>query len=217
MQVHSALTLVLAVNLVSAAEQRMGEAPFDLTRDGKPGCFIVIAEKPSPSARLAALELQSHVLKISGAELPIRSETERIDGRRILVGESSATRELGLRSKDFSSQEYLISFRMNSVILIGRDWDDTEANRNVEGRPMTGESLQELRHKVNYWEAVGMSERSSGQIELPGLYDDQGTCLATYDFLERFCGVRWYGPSAVTVVCPQRATLTIKGDDLRRS
>jgi hypothetical protein len=190
---------------------------FDLARDGKPACTILIAERPSPAARLAALELQFHALKISGAEIPIRSDRGPVAGRRILVGESAATRALGLRSGDFPPQEYLIAFRPDTIILIGRDWEDTEANRKVEGRPMVGESLQELRHRMDYWKTVGHPERSAGEIELPGLYDDQGTCLATYDFLERFCGVRWYGPSAATIILPPRPTLTAAGEDVRRS
>lgn len=82
---------------------------------------------------------------------------------------------------------------------------------------MVGESLQALRHKVDFWKTVGMPERSRGEIELPGLYDDQGTCLAVYDFLERFCGVRWYGASAVSMVVPSRASVMVAGADIRRS
>ncbi len=212
-----ALILLATLQLAPAAERSAPGAAFDLTQRGKPACIIIIADKPTPSARLAALELQSHVLRISGAELPIRSDRERVEGGRILVGESAATRELGLRSADFPPQEYLIAFRPGAVILMGRDWEDTAANRKIEGRPMTGESLESLRHRVDYWKTVGLPERSAGEIELPGIYDDQGSCLAAYDFLERFFGVRWYGPSPTHVVFPQRPTLSAAGQDIRRS
>lgn len=194
-----------------------GEQTFALVRDGKPACAIVIAGKPRPAARLAALELQYHVLKITGAELPIRAESEPVEGHRIFVGENQATRQLGLRSEDFASQEYLVAFRTNAVVLIGRDWEDTEANRRVEGRPMAGETLAALRHKLDFWKTVGVPERSTGEMELPGLHDDQGTCLAAYDFLERFCGVRWYGPAELNVILPARQTLTVAGRDVRRA
>jgi len=190
---------------------------FTLVQDGKSACSIVTAQNPSPAARLAALELQYHVLKISGAEIPIRSESERVEGRRILVGESSATRRLDLRSRDFKPQEYLIAFRTDTIILIGHDWEDTVANRKVEGRPMAGETLQALRHKIDYWKTVGCPNRSTGEMELPGLYDDQGTCLAAYDFLELHCGVRWYGPSEINIVIPSRKTLAAVGNDVRRA
>ena len=196
------LVFLTTIQLVCAQERPAPREAFELVQQGTATCSIVIAERPTPAARLAALELQYHLLKISGAEVPIRSENDRVEGRRILVGESSATRRLGLRSGDFKPQEYLIAFRTNTIILIGRDWEDTEANRKVEGRPMTGETLQATRHKMDYWKTVGCPDRSTGEMELPGLYDDQGTCLAAYDFLERFCGVRWYGPAELNIVIP---------------
>jgi hypothetical protein len=124
---------------------------------------------------------------------------------------------LGIRGSDFKAQEYLIAFRTNAVVLIGRDWEDTEANRRVEGRPMTGETLQGTRPKIDYWKAVAFPNRSTGDMELPGLYDDQGTCLAIYDFLERFCGVRWYGPTVSNAVVPSRPSISVAGEDVRRA
>jgi hypothetical protein len=209
--------ILVAIGLICAQERPVRGEACELVHQGSPACAIVIAEKPTPAARLAALQVQYHVLKISGAEIPIRSESDRVEGRRILVGESSATRRLGLRSEDFKPQEYLIAFRTNTVILIGRDWEDTEANRKVEGRPMAGDTLQATRHKLDYWKTVGFPDRTKGEMELPGVYDDQGTCLAAYDFLERFCGVRWYGPSELNIVIPPGKTLAAGGDEVRRS
>ncbi|HRI11672.1 MAG TPA: DUF4838 domain-containing protein [Verrucomicrobiota bacterium] len=193
------------------------DRPFLLVEQGRPACAIVTAENPTPAAQLAALELQHHVLQISGAEIPIRTEKDSLVGRRILVGESAATRQLGLRGADFPSQEYLIGFRPGTIILLGRDWEDTPENRAAEGRSTSGESLQSLRPRVDYWKAVGQPERSQDAIELPGLYDDQGTCLAVYDFLERFAGVRWYGPAPLQIVVPSRTDLSAEGADVRRS
>ncbi len=211
--------VLLVLSHHAAGVDRLAEGPtFELVRDGKPGCSIVVADRAGPAVRLAALELQFHVLRISGAEVPIRSESEAVAGRRILVGESRATRELGLRSDEFASQEYLVRIRPETIILLGRDWEDTEVNRKVEGRPMVGASLGELRHRIDFWKAAGMPERSTGETELPGLYDEQGTCLATYDFLERHCGVRWYGPGVLSVVIPSRPTLAVgAGEDVRRA
>lgn len=208
---------LLTLTTVSLLTISAAAAPFLVTQEGRPACSIVLAEQPTPSARLAALELQFHILEISGTELPIRSDAARVEGRRILVGESAATRELGFRGSDFRPQEYLIAFRPNTVILLGLDWMDTEANRGTQGRPMVGESLQALRHRVDFWKTMGHPERSEGEIELPGLHDDQGTLLATYDFLERFCGVRWYGPAPLNIVVPSERTVSVTGDDVRRS
>ncbi|HQE82957.1 MAG TPA: DUF4838 domain-containing protein [Candidatus Hydrogenedentes bacterium] len=191
---------------------------FTLARDGQPACTIVVSEHATPAARLAALELQYHVLKITSAELSIRPDTDPVTGPRVLVGDSSATRAMGLKSTDFAPQEYLIAFRPETVILIGRDWEDTDANRREFGRPMScGNTLADTRHRIDYWKTVGLPERSTGEIELPGVYADQGTCYATYDFIERFCNVRWYGPSETSMVFPSQKTLTVQGVDIRRS
>ena len=211
----TALAFLLAASFTRAADP--AATAFEIVRDGKPACTIVVADAAQPSARLAALELQYHLLKATGAEVPIRKEGEAPAGRKILVGDTAATRALGWRGDTMPAQEYLIAIRPEALVLLGRDWIDTPANRKVEGRPMTGESLEDLRPRIDYWKAVGLPERSQGPVELPGLYDDQGTCLATYDFLERHVGVRWYGPAALSVIIPPRASLSVSGADVRRA
>ena len=167
----------------------------DIVRDGHPACTLVLAESPTPSSRLAALEIRSHVLKMTGADLPVRTDADAVSGPRILVGDSRATKSLGLRGADFAPQEYLVAFRPDTLVLIGRDWEDTPAHRAEDGRTTGGESLADTRPRLDYAAAVGLPALQTGAVELPGLFDEQGTCLATYDFLERFCGVRWYGRS----------------------
>ena len=51
----------------------------------------------------------------------------------------------------------------------------------------------------------------------PGLYEDQSTCYAVYDFLERFADVRWYLPTELGLCCPSTKTLLVSGTDVRRS
>lgn len=50
----------------------------------------------------------------------------------------------------------------------------------------------------------------------PSWYDGQATCYAVFDFLERFCDVRWYAPGELGLVCPTTATLAVKGKDICR-
>ena len=191
---------------------------FVLTREGRPACTIVVSENPTPAARLAAFEFQYHVLKITGAELPIRTDNEQVIGPRVLIGDSAATRDMGFNGLDSGPQEYLIGFRPDALILIGRDWEDTEANRRELGRPMScGDTLASTRQRIDYWKTVGCPERSVGEMALPGVYDHQGTCYAAYHFLERFCDVRWYGPTETSIILPSQETLTVRGQDIRRS
>jgi len=51
----------------------------------------------------------------------------------------------------------------------------------------------------------------------PGLYEERGTLDAVYDFLERFCDVRWYAPTEIGLVCPSAPTLMVRGRDVRRA
>ncbi|MBL9172343.1 MAG: DUF4838 domain-containing protein [Verrucomicrobiales bacterium] len=206
------LPLFLGLCLLSPALRAV-----EMVREGHPACTLVLAESPTPSARLAALEIRSHVLKTTGADLPVRTDAGSVSGPRILVGESRATQALGLRAGDFAPQEYLVAFRPDTVVLLGRDWEDTPEHRREDGRTTGGESLAETRHRIDYAAAVGLPSLATGVIELPGLFDDQGTCLATYDFLERLCGVRWYGPSTTNEVVPSRTSLHVDGPDVRRS
>jgi len=194
------------------------EAPaVTLVRDGKAVGVIVTAKNPTPAARLAALELQYHIEQITGATLAIKGPDEVSEGPRILVGESEATRKLGLKGEDFRPQEYLIRIGDEVIILIGRDWEDTETNRNEIGCDTHLRSLKWWRKKIDYNRAVGREGAGKKVIELPGVMDDQGTCYATYDFLERFCDVRWYGPTPLNVVIPSKKTLTVPSAEIRRS
>jgi hypothetical protein len=199
-------------------ERKPDRAIVTLARDGKATATIVVAENPTPSARLAALELQYHVERITGAVLPILTDAAPdIAGTHLLVGESAHTRKLGLKGDDFPSQEYLIAFRPDTLILIGRDWQGTETQRKEIGYDTTYVALADYRQKIDYVAATGHTREDRTMIELPGLYDDQGTCYAVYDFLERFCDVRWYGPTELNLSVRRRPTLTVGGADVRRA
>lgn len=166
-------------------------AELTLTREGRPAATIVLAAEPTKAAQFAAHELQYHIKLITGAELPIRADDAPADAVRILVGESAATRALGLTSESFLPEEYLIRFLPDALVLIGRDKDD-------RGRVVYDDSDYEA---FRTW---------------PDFFEDHATCFAVYDFLERFCGVRWYFPHEFGTVYPVRPTLTVSGEEIRR-
>ena len=181
-----ALSTGCCVN-TGCAVKGQSEVDVPLVKDGKPAATIVLAREASRSAQFAAAELQYHVEKISGAKLPIVSGAEIVKGPRILVGASKATQALGLANKDFKHQEYLVKFLPDTLVLMGKDKEDTA--RMDYAAPQT----------------------------FPGLFDEQATCYAVYDFLERYCGVRWYLPTELGMVCPNEKTLVVKGADMRRT
>jgi hypothetical protein len=160
---------------------------IELVRGGVPTATIVVAPSPTRAAQLAAAELQYHVRKITGATLPIAADQSQCTGARIFVGQSAATLVLGLRNEDFQPQEYLIKFLPDTLVLMGRD------------KPDTG--------KFDYADAG----------TFPAEFDDQSTCYAVYDFLERCAQVRWYLPTELGLCCPATRTLRVSGTSVRRS
>ncbi len=176
------MTLVVVLACTAVAQG----APLTLVQDGEATASIVLAAEPTRAAQFAAAELQYHLQKMTGATVPIIKDDAEAPGTAILVGESARTRALGLKSDDFSPQEYLVGFRPGALVLMGRDRDD--------------------RGVVDYQSAASF----------PGDYDEQGTVYAVYDFLERFCDVRWYLPTELGEVIPERGTLSVQGQDIRR-
>ncbi len=160
--------------------------PIALVEEGRPVASIVLAQEPTRSAQFAAAELQYHLAKMTGATLPLVTDSSELLGSAVLVGESAATRALGLTGDSFAPQEYLIGFRPHALVLMGKDADD--------------------RGKLDY--------QDPGTF--PGDFAEQGTVYAVYDFLERFCDVRWYLPTELGEVVPQRDSVAVEGEDLRR-
>ena len=184
-----------------SVESKTKSKSIALVRRGRPAATIVLADTPTRAAQFAAAELQHHIEKITGAKLPIATDEDNIKGTRILVGESNATRALGLKNEDFSNQEYLISFRKKVMVLMGRDKDDLKKMDYANPETFPGYS-DCVRNGTHYFNLIS---------------DEQATCYAVYDFLERFCGVRWYLPTDLGLVCPKEKTLVVKGVDVRRS
>lgn len=212
----SGFSVVLALMGICSLLLTSTASAVALVENGKPVAVIVTAEKPTPAARLAALEVQFHVEQITGATLPIRDAGQSVSGPRVLVGDSEAVRKLGLAGEAFQPQEYLIRVDGDAVVLLGRDWQDTPANRAEIGCDTNLRSLADWRNKINYGQVVGRPQPDAAPIELPGPFDDQGTCYAAYDFLERCCDVRWYGPTPLGLVTPKQASLTIEPVEIRR-
>lgn len=182
------------LSLVVLAQGALAEEsqPLVLVKDGQPQASIVIAQSATRAAQFAAYELQWHIEKITGARLPFMADNVApTPGQiRLCVGESAATVTLGLKNADLKSQEYLVRFTPDTVVLMGRDKDD--------------------RGKVVY-------EGVSADGSWPPYLDEQGTCYAVYDFLEKCCGVRWFWPTEIGLDCPENKTLTVAGADVRRA
>ncbi|MFW6162761.1 MAG: DUF4838 domain-containing protein [Planctomycetota bacterium] len=193
MRTGTRLLPIAALLFAAACTARAGQHELTLVRQGEPAAAIVLAAEPTKVAQLAAYEFRHHVRLITGAELPIVKGGKAPEGTTpILLGESAAIRKRGLRSADFEPQEYLIQIEPDALVLTGRDKDERETIVYDPGNPF----------RFRTW---------------PGLFDEQGTLYAVYDFLERHCGVRWFAPHEFGTVAPKRTTLTVRGGEVRRA
>jgi len=122
----TALLLTLAMTFRGAAA---GPPDLTLTRKGRPRATIVLDANPTESAQFAAVELQHHLKKITGATLPIVTEGEPVEGTRILVGDSNAAGALGLRGAALQREEYVIKFLPNTLALLGHDSTSAEGGQ----------------------------------------------------------------------------------------
>ena len=57
---------------------------------------------------------------------------------------------------------------------------------------------------------VSRLDRPARCRNLPGFWEEQGTLHAAYDFLERYCGVRWLNPTDLGTICPKQRTLVVR-------
>ncbi len=193
------VSVLLACCVESAVDADSGAdnsaTRLTLTRDGVPTSAIVLGTTPTLSAQFAAAELQYHIEKITGAKLPIVNEDAEVKGVRILIGDSKYAWDLGMRSEDFASQEYAIAFRPNTVVLIGKDasLEDTAKYRN--------------RVALNY----------ADFLTFPIHFEENGSVYAVYDFLEKYCDVRWYTATDLGMCLTKTPTLSVGGSDVRRS
>lgn len=164
-----------------------------LAQDGKPAATIVIASEPTRAAQFAAHELRWHLKQITGGDFLIVSDNEPVKGFAILVGDSKPVWALGIKPDQLKKQEYLIRFTPGALVLTGYDKDD--------------------RGKVQYDQTPNQQVLDTW----PGIWDEQGTMYAVYDFLERYCNVRWFTPTECGTDCPRQATLTVAGTGLQRA
>jgi len=181
--------LCLAVTAIAALAH--AAAPLTLVKDGAPSASIVIAaEKPSLAAQFAAFEIQHHVKLITGAVLPIVNDQAAVAGVKILVGDSLATRALGVKREDFKGEEYMVRSLPDAIVLIGND--------TYDGR---GVNYQDPKTFPNSYHYAPL---------------DNATLWAAYDFLEKSCDIRHYAPTDVGITFTPRSTLTVEMSDIRR-
>lgn len=178
-------TLVLSGFLALAPGfLRAAPGDFTLAHEGRPAATIVIPDDAQTSVRLAAEELRDYVKRISGAELPLATDAEPVEGPRILLGMNRHTKAMNLKipsgfTRKLREEGFVIRTQGKDLVLAGND-----TGPRIGGRKMFDD--QE--------------------------YVYTGTLFAVYELLERL-GCRWYYPGPFGEVVPKSADLSIPETD----
>ena len=92
-----------------------------LVRDGKSEYTIVLSKDASPSEKHAAQELQKFLLEISGAELPIATEGDKLPKRMIVLGDGKALRSLKvcIDFRDLGDEGFAIKSAWPHLVIAG--------------------------------------------------------------------------------------------------
>ena len=171
-------------------------APLTLVKGGKAEAVVVIPALPVKTknaaeykasvqihklTKKAAKEFIKYVKAVTGAELPLQTADKALpNGKKIiLIGESRLTKTRGISAKDLPLEGFRIKSFPEGIAIVGRMPDERE-NYNLGGG--------------------GYVLKASAA---------QSIRFGVYDFLERFCGVRWYYPGELGTYIPHKKDLTI--------
>ncbi|MFA7160375.1 MAG: DUF4838 domain-containing protein [Kiritimatiellia bacterium] len=207
------LTLrLLQIVIVIAATTFSVLADVELVRDGKPAADIVTGPNPGIAVKWAALDLQAHLEKMSGAKLDILSAPSDKFKNHVYLGTSEETRKLNFKTAVFTNSGFQIVARDNCVILAGPDVL-RKASRFMgpDGLKLWHEFCGE---KFKYGRGgEGMGTFNTGLQMFTN--DDPGTWYAVAELLEQL-GVRFYAPYDDGTVMPEKKTISVAEQHLKK-
>jgi hypothetical protein len=201
------LRLLLAIFLASSALAQ----PF-LVENGQPRAEIVIADKPTRMARVAAHEFRQQVEKISGAKLPIVTQPSG-NAIKVFVGASASC---PVKAEGLNDGAYRIASGADWLALIGDDADFEPVG------PFAKHNGDIPRAQAEWEKIVG----APYGLPNPGLYkhrtkipldgetlevwglDERGSFNAVSGFLQKL-GARWYLPGELGEVLPTSKTIEL--------
>lgn len=94
-------------------------AQVPIVRDGKSAATIVIAKNSDVEIEIAVSELKDFVKRSTGAELPVKTENDAVEGNVILLGASGATRALGIDETKLPPEGFVIKTFPGKVAIVG--------------------------------------------------------------------------------------------------
>ncbi len=175
---YFAKTILSAIFL--AAGFFLSGTELTLVSNGTPSSEIILGTNPTQSASLGAYELQYHIRKITGAELPILAAPTQADNVKIYIGDLP-----GGRKEKFTGEKIVRRLSGKTIILTGNDTS--------------------LRKKFDYNDPAtfpfGLPQEEYGY---------NGPLFAVYDFLEDLCDVRFFYYNDKGTSLPHKKTLSVK-------
>ena len=133
-------------------------------------------------AKRAAADMQKYIEAVTGAKLKIVTSDKPLpNGNIILIGDSHHTKKLGITASDLPLEGFRVKTFNKGVAIVGRMPDKRE----------------NFRSGVEY---IAYTVHNSASL---------GLLFGVYDFLERFCGVRWYYPGKLGCYIPKRDTIML--------
>lgn len=204
------LILVALATIIATA----GFADATLVENGTPKADIVIPEKPLASVKVAAEDLQKNLKLISGAELPIVTAPSKDFANHVYVGESPLTRKLGFTTAGLKPEGFKIIVKDGVVALIGRD---------EERQPFPYERERTNPESAAQWRKLVGEDMAVPSVDVGALnkklgfrtLDATATLYAVAEFLEQL-GVRFYNPYENGTVIPEKKTIVVKNQDLKK-
>ncbi|OGV49868.1 MAG: hypothetical protein A2017_13410 [Lentisphaerae bacterium GWF2_44_16] len=100
-----------------------GESTVTIVKDKSPKAAIIVPEKTIDVEKLAAAELQHHIMKATGVKLPVYNEKEQPADFKsfIYIGNCKKTSEAGIKTSELAPSGYIIKIVDNNLFLAGKD------------------------------------------------------------------------------------------------
>ena len=105
--------------LMSAGDPVAADAqPGAIVVRGTPAATIVIRANPTADLLCAAQTLQGYVAQMTGATLPVATDEQQVEGNRVLVGLSDASRPVELM-RDLDREGYVLHSDGRDLVICG--------------------------------------------------------------------------------------------------
>ena len=95
-------------------------APLTLVKDGQPNATIVVEADASDNVKAAANDLQKYLQKISGVQLPLKTDGVAVEGITLNVGKTQAAVAADLPDEKLNIESYAIRQREDDIYFAGR-------------------------------------------------------------------------------------------------